>query len=251
MNGKNKYNKEHTSFVNYLMERFDGDKDEVARVVITAERILPNTLHDYFGTTYQSIYEILELNEIEEFRRKIKIHPILKGIDINEEPRYTEVLKWYRLWLKSQYNNVEPIPLPGEYGVDCIPTPSNLAEPPYKNIQLTTIFLEGEEGKTQPIIYRQRNMELRKACIEYFRSLHNGHIICECCGFEFAAHYEIDDDYIEVHHRFPFGQTEGEHLVDATKDLVPLCANCHRMIHHGMGGNGNCMSLEELKSKLK
>jgi predicted HNH restriction endonuclease len=39
--------------------------------------------------------------------------------------------------------------------------------------------------------------------------------------------------------------------VDATTDLVPLCANCHRMIHHGMGGRGNCMSVDELKMKYR
>ena len=90
-------------------------------------------------------------------------------------------------------------------------------------------------------------MMLRKACIEIFRQRHGGRIVCECCGFDFARAYDIKDEYIEVHHRFPFSQTESEHPVNAETDLVPLCANCHRMIHHGMGGGGRCMTLEELK----
>ena len=52
---------------------------------------------------------------------------------------------------------------------------------------------------------------LRKACIEIFRQRHGGRIVCECCGFDFARAYDIKDEYIEVHHRFPFSQTEGEH----------------------------------------
>ena len=92
---------------------------------------------------------------------------------------------------------------------------------------------------------------LREACIEIFRQRHGGRIVCECCGFDFARAYDIKDEYIEVHHRFPFSQTEGEHPVNAETDLVPLCANCHRMIHHGMGGGGRCMTLEELKEKYR
>ena len=244
-------NHKHNEFVRYLNERIDGDKDAVIQIVETAEKLIPQILNSYFGTSFVSLYDICEVNDVEEYRRRIKLHPILKTVDIGEEPRYTEMLKWYRLWLQSQNNNALPIPLPGEYEDKKNIETSHSFDPEKINVQLSTIFLEGEEEVAQPEFYRRRNTELRKACIKYFRSLHNGHIVCECCGFEFAAHYEINDDYIEIHHRSPFSQTEGEHLVDATKDLVPLCANCHRMIHHGTGGKGNCMSLDELKRILK
>lgn len=245
------YEQEHNAFINYLMERFDGDMDEVTHVVETAERIIPNTLNGYFNSSYNSIYELQEINEVEEYRRKIKVHPILKGIDSSEEPRYTEVLKWYRLWLKSQLNNSVPFLTPAEYKVLEEGKVSKLSERKILKKQHSTIFLEGEAGEAQETVYRQRNMELREACIDYFRMLHDGHIVCECCGFEFAAQYDIDDDYIEIHHRFPFSHTDGEHEVNSETDLVPLCANCHRMIHHGMGGKGNCMTLDELKNKYK
>lgn len=79
-------------FRSYLSERFDGDAKEVSLTVETAERIIPNTLNDYFGTKYESIYDITEIDDVEEFRRKIKTHPILKNLDMSVEPRYTEVL---------------------------------------------------------------------------------------------------------------------------------------------------------------
>ncbi len=44
----------------------------------------------------------------------------------------------------------------------------------------------------------------------------------------------IGEGYIEVHHLNPISQTEGSHKVDPTTDLVPLCANCHAMIHRLM-----------------
>lgn len=239
------------AFHNYLMERFDGDEEEVRLTVETAERIIPNTLNDYFGTKYESIYEITEADDVENFRKKVKIDPILKGIDKSVEPSYTEVLKYYRLFVIALNRESRPVPVPGEYRIEHDKTPDILAETPFVKKQLNTIYLEGEAGDALEIVYRQRNMELRQACIDYYKTLHGGRIVCECCGFDFAKTYDIDDEYIEVHHRFPFSHTEGEHTVDAVTDLVPLCANCHRMIHHGMGGRGNCMSLEDLKKKLR
>lgn len=247
------YERLSKAFLNYLMERFDGDSEEVRLIFETAEREISNTLKDYFGTNYESIYEIKDSNEVDDFRKKIKVHPILKGIDMNHEPRYTEVLKWYRLFLKA-FNSESipiPIPVPGEYEPIPEMPAHTFSETRELKTRQSTIFLEGEAGEAQEKVYRERNIELRHACIDHFKALHGGRIVCECCGFDFAARYDIQDEYIEVHHRFPFSHTEGEHPVDAITDLVPLCANCHRMIHHGMGGRGNCMSLDELKSKLR
>ena len=211
------------AFHDYLMERFDGDLEEVRHIIETAERIIPNTINDYFGTNHESVYEIKDPNEVDEFRKKIKAHPILKGIDMNEEPRYTEVLKWYRLFLKALNSESIPIPVPGEYEpIPEIPA-HKVSETREPKTRQSTIFLEGEAGEAQEKIYRERNMELRQACIDHFKTLHGGRIVCECCGFDFAARYDILDEYIEVHHRHPFSQTEGEHPVDANPTLCRMC----------------------------
>lgn len=235
------------------MERFDGDAEEVRLTIETAERIIPNTLNDYFGTKFASIYELQDAGEIEDFRRKIKADPVLKVIDMDVEPRYTEVLKWYKLFVKALNADTIPVPVPGEYKTpeDEERQQSKVADKEYLPKEQTTIFSEGEDDGTITAEHRKRNMELRQACIDIFKEKHGGRIVCECCGFDFAKVYDIDDEYIEIHHRFPFAHTEGEHPVNAETDLVPLCANCHRMIHHGMGGRGSCMSLEDLKKKYR
>lgn len=241
------------AFRSFLSERFNGDAKEVSLTVETAERIIPNTLNDYFGTEYESIYDITGIDAVEEFRRKIKAHPILKNIDMSAEPRYTEVLKWYRLFLKALNAGIVSISIPGESDDTNNSSCTIVAERhvmPKPTVE-TTIYLEGEAGETQPTELRKRNKILRQACINYYKTLHGGHIVCECCGFDFIKAYDLNDEYIEIHHRFPFSQTEGEHSVNSQTDLVPLCANCHRMIHHGQGGKGNCMTLEELKRKYK
>lgn len=239
------------AFREYLMERFDGDKEEVRLTIETAERIIPNTLNDYFGARIKSIYDITDTDVIETFRRKITTDPTLKIIDKSEEPSYTSVLKFYKLFMKAVNSNSCPIPVRGERMTEEENESPMAEDQAVVHKVIRTIYLEGDAGEAQTKVYRQRNLELRKACIEYYKTLHEGRIVCECCGFDFRQRYDIEDEYIEVHHRSPFAHTEGEHPVDAIKDLVPLCANCHRMIHHGMGGNGNCMSLKELKTKLR
>lgn len=78
------YDQLSKAFRLYLTERFDGDTEEVNLTVETAERIIPNTLNDYFGTHLESIYDLQDSNEIEAFRMKIKTHPVLKGLDMSD-----------------------------------------------------------------------------------------------------------------------------------------------------------------------
>ena len=53
-------------------------------------------------------------------------------------------------------------------------------------------------------------------------------------GDQHEVNYDNDDEFIEVHHSFPFAHTDGINELDAITNLAPLCANCQRMIHHGM-----------------
>lgn len=68
---------------------------------------------------------------------------------------------------------------------------------------------------------------------------------CAACGFDFENTYGIRGaGFIEIHHNKPLAAAGIEQLVDPKTDLVPLCANCHRMIHRY---RSNVISVEELK----
>jgi 5-methylcytosine-specific restriction protein A len=55
---------------------------------------------------------------------------------------------------------------------------------------------------------------------------------CKACGFDFAQFYgNLGEGFIEVHHRTPVSQMGESYLLDPVKDLVPLCSNCHQMVH--------------------
>lgn len=57
----------------------------------------------------------------------------------------------------------------------------------------------------------------------------------------------IGRNFIEVHHIVPVHERKEEYVVDPIKDLIPLCSNCHSMIHR----RNPVYSPDELKSMLK
>jgi 5-methylcytosine-specific restriction protein A len=72
----------------------------------------------------------------------------------------------------------------------------------------------------------ERSCINRAACIEV-----NG-AICKVCGFDFGVVYGgIGAGFIEVHHLEPVSGLVPGTVVDPARDLVPLCANCHAIIH--------------------
>lgn len=83
--------------------------------------------------------------------------------------------------------------------------------------------------------HRKRSAALRKYALEHYTG-QMGHISCAVCGFDFAKQYgEYGRGYIELHHIKPVCKYANEDLKkvlsEAVKNIVPLCANCHRMIH--------------------
>lgn len=71
---------------------------------------------------------------------------------------------------------------------------------------------------------------------------------CKACGFDFEKVYgERGRNFIEVHHIKPLHMTK-EIRVNPETDLVPLCANCHRMIHRDPQ---HVLTIEELKQLLE
>lgn len=55
---------------------------------------------------------------------------------------------------------------------------------------------------------------------------------CAACGFDFSAVYGmIGRDYIHVHHKVPVSALGPGYMVNAVTDLVPVCPNCHAMLH--------------------
>ena len=78
----------------------------------------------------------------------------------------------------------------------------------------------------------ERDPRLRDACIAHVLRQNNGRLPCKSCGFDFEAVFGlIGSGFVHVHHVHPLGNAQGEHEVDPTRHLIPLCPNCHAMAH--------------------
>ena len=72
---------------------------------------------------------------------------------------------------------------------------------------------------------------------------------CKVCNFNFEAVYgEQGRDFIEVHHINPLSTLEKAIEINPKTDLVPLCSNCHRMVHRR---RDKVLTIEELVKILE
>ena len=92
-------------------------------------------------------------------------------------------------------------------------------------VELDITDVEGQKLLRQHIV-RERSSRLIR---EFKRSLKN--FMCCVCGFDFEEVYGlIGEGFIEAHHIKPISELRpGERV--SLKDLIPVCSNCHRMLH--------------------
>lgn len=84
------------------------------------------------------------------------------------------------------------------------------------------------EGVSKSILVNkyERNPIARRLCIEHYG------LQCQVCNFNFHEFYgEIGRDFIHVHHLKLMSEIKQEYVIDPINDLIPVCANCHAMLH--------------------
>ncbi|WAL79568.1 HNH endonuclease [Shewanella sp. DAU305] len=97
------------------------------------------------------------------------------------------------------------------------------------------------EGAVKQVVVNkyERDPKARKACIARYGCK------CNVCGFDFSDRYgKNGEGFIEVHHIKPLNEIKGSYQVDPINDLIPVCSNCHSMLHRGK----EPLSIEELKA---
>jgi 5-methylcytosine-specific restriction enzyme A len=102
-----------------------------------------------------------------------------------------------------------------------------------------------EEGNRKTVIVNvyERNPIARKKCIEHFG------VQCQVCEINFENTYgEVGKDFIHVHHIVPLHEIQQGYEVDPIRDLIPVCPNCHAMLHRKE--NGNCLSIDQLRERI-
>lgn len=87
------------------------------------------------------------------------------------------------------------------------------------------IHMEGKKSQVLSNRY-ERNPANRELCLQT-----HGYK-CRICGFDFGNMYgAIGQKFIHVHHIEKVSSHGGEYILDPINDLIPVCPNCHAMLH--------------------
>jgi predicted HNH restriction endonuclease len=100
-----------------------------------------------------------------------------------------------------------------------------------------------EGGRIRVEVNRyERSRKAREACL----AAHGA--VCKACGFDFEATYgEIGEGFIHVHHKRSVSDGRRRSKVNPKTDLVPVCPNCHAMLHR----QEPPLSIEKLRKRLR
>ncbi|MDA8484588.1 HNH endonuclease [Pseudomonas resinovorans] len=100
---------------------------------------------------------------------------------------------------------------------------------------------EGAPSKVYSTKY-ERDPNLRQQAI----SIHG--LSCKGCGLNFEKTYgEYAKGIIHIHHTVPLSEYGGSRKVDPEKDLIPLCPNCHAVVHRK---KSSTLTLGQLKKLI-
>ena len=101
-------------------------------------------------------------------------------------------------------------------------------------------FIEGAVKQVTINAY-ERNPKARAACIEKYGAT------CQVCDLNFENKYgKIGKGFIHVHHKVDLAMIGENYQVDPVNDLIPVCPNCHAMLHT----EKPAMDIEKLKQIL-
>jgi 5-methylcytosine-specific restriction protein A len=86
-------------------------------------------------------------------------------------------------------------------------------------------FVEGSARRITVNAY-ERNPKARAACLKHYGA------VCQVCNMDFKSKYgEVGEGFMHVHHKRPIAMLKANYTVNPLKDLVPVCPNCHAMLH--------------------
>jgi len=186
---------------------------------------------------YRPEYESMSDNEaaksewklIREQRDWTPFYEFISGVSIdNIKPakKNTEGIN------EDKPNNQFPVPSE---------TKSTQITPPFSGDLQVQLYIEGELGVVS-YENRSRNEKARKKCIELLGTT------CVACNVSLGDVYGDQFAHkIHIHHLNPVASYEGEVAVNPMTDLVPICPNCHFVIH----SKKDPYTIEEIKQFIK
>lgn len=163
----------------------------------------PSRLMTYADIDYDVLLPVGDRLPVEDLKHYVPgvAWDRLQGSGVLAQAPSDEELK--QVWVN--HTGLTPYRPPGEY-------------PPQ-------VYEEGSVTRVEVNRY-ERDRRARAACIA-----HHG-TTCTVCGFSFEHAYgDMGKDFVHVHHLREISTLGPGYQVDPVRDLRPMCANCHSMVH--------------------
>ena len=221
-------------------------KTNAVAIADFTERELADFIRQYADFRFKSVFEELDHNYYDRVREKIATNGEMRAADKESDNMYSFHLKQWTSFLESKaFKEL----FKKKRSSDDKPKATDTAEPAKL---LASPFREEAEGERKHIVKEtevvRRNPQLRQQCIERYGYQ------CQCCGMNFAELYgeELGANFIEVHHLKPISTYEEDGIPENfLENLVPLCSNCHSMIHHIKDSEHSLRDLREAYRGIK
>ena len=200
------------------------------------EHNLADFIRQYFDADFPGIYAQRDHNYYDkDIRGHIADTQARREADMASGNQFIKHLRIYAHFLESKtFKSL----FKQRKASDDAQTADDNAQPSHNDVSHET---EGDRVRIEELEIVRRNPQLRQACIDKWGYQ------CQCCGMDFASLYgeELGKNFIEVHHLKPISTYEEQRPEDYVDNLVPLCSNCHSMIHRGKNGPLTLRQLRE------
>ena len=227
----------HDKFILYLESLYLFKKDEIEHLVAFAEGHLLALLQSDETPMEDNIYDYLQ----EDCWNSIDLEHLITADSTAQEQEFISqlmlALKYFKGFIrfnkKADYNALFAKQLRKEKKAKKkLPSPPANQVFPDHTIPEDENTARSEGSVSQVSVTRyERNPENRRKALEKYG------YVCKVCGMKFEEEYgEMGREFIEVHHLYPVCQMGEKYEfdpLDEERGLVPLCSNCHSMIHRG------------------
>lgn len=215
-------------------------RKEWARFIETS---LPDFIRRHFDSGFGNIYDCIDANVIDGFYRSVTMNANASAENDDNGNRYAQALKYYKSFLGSKFFRGKVLLTAKERDKGRQTSEEGQDDKPDLLLPNETEPLTEGRLRQVSLTKHERNPRLRQLCLKKYG------YTCQVCGMDFESTYgEIGRNFIEVHHIDPIANTDEEHALDPETGLIPLCSNCHSMIHRKPGGG--VFSPQELKERL-
>ena len=90
----------------------------------------------------------------------------------------------------------------------------------------------------------ERSSKAREEAVKYHG------LRCCVCKMKFEERYgEVGEKFIHIHHLIPISEIGKDYKINYKDDLIPVCPNCHSMLHRKI--NGKYPTVQELKLMIQ